>query len=167
MNPKDADKPQNASINVSYVAEKISKSNAYLGVVAGLFIFFIALFFSWTQIRSGVAASDSGSSSGWSEAGYIAAFPLLLVLYFVVQNKSLSVKLAMISGIASISLLLIDNVMNRTTWVGNQYMGVISEMAGKDVGSELGIGFWLGLCAILTVSACGLSWAVHTNNAEV
>lgn len=152
--------------NLSFLQDRITRRGAYLGVMAASGVFLVSLFFSWTQVRAGVSAADTGSRSGWAEAAYVAALPLLFVVYSVFKDRSLAVKPALVLGAAALVILMFNNVLNRTTWVGVQYMGLITQNAGRDMGSELGIGFWLGLLALVVISVCGISWAFHTSQAD-
>ena len=144
--------------NLSFLKDKISQSSAYIGILSGFIVYFVSLFFSWAEARSGLEVSDTGSSSGWDEGAYVAVLPLLYVLYLVIKDKTLSVKAPIISGALSLALLLILNVQGRTTWIHRS--GALG-WRQSDVGSDLGIGFWIGLLSLATIIVCGISWALH------
>ncbi len=147
--------------NISFVKEKISKNNAYFGVLSGFIVFFISLFFSWSQVRSGVDTSDVGSSTGWAESGYISIMPLLYILYLVIKDKKITVGRTIIMGSVSLILILVNNVSGRTTWI--QRSGIFG-VDKNNLGSDLGIGFWIGLFSLITIILCGISWAFHTED---
>ncbi len=153
---------QNFIDNISSIKTKISKKQAYLGATISIAVYLISLFFAWSQARSGVDVSDSGSSSGWSEAGYIAIAPLAYVFYKVFKDKIISVKMTIILSSVSIALLFFDNVVERSHWaVGPQYGGILAPLSGANVGSDLGFGFWIGLISMLALVICGVAWAFH------
>jgi hypothetical protein len=144
--------------HIGVLRQKISKSNAYLGVLIGTAVFVFTLFLSWSSIPTGISASDGGSVSGWSEKAYLAIIPLLFALYPVLFQKAVHLKKLLISIAIAFFLLGFDNVICRKSW--NQSGG---DWAGIDLGSTLGAGFWIGLLAMVAISACGIAWSLHTS----
>lgn len=144
--------------HLDVLKHKISKNTAYLGVLVGMGIFAFSFFLSWACVPAGQMARDGGSVTGWSEKAYLALLPLAFALYPVFLQKSVQLKNLLVNIVIAFALLGYNNVANKTTWT-NHY---------GNMGSTLDVGFWIGFVAMLTISACGIAWSLHTtDNDEV
>ncbi|MDP1977629.1 hypothetical protein [Undibacterium sp.] len=144
--------------NLDVLKHKISKNTAYLGVLVGMGIFAFSFFLSWACVPAGQMARDGGSVTGWNEKAYLALLPLAFALYPVFLQKSVQLKNLLVNIVIAFVLLGYNNVANKTTWT-NHY---------GNMGSTLDVGFWIGFVAMLTISACGIAWSLHTtDNDEV
>lgn len=132
----------------------ISRNNAYLGVAIGFSVFAFALFLPWASIPVGLIANDGGSVIGWKEGAYFAIFPFVFALYPVFLHRTVSLKNLLANIVISFALLGYNNVINRTTW-HSRY--------SENLGSDLSVGFWIGLMAIVAISVFGLAWSMHTS----
>lgn len=138
--------------HLDVLKQKISKNAAYLGVLVGIGIFAFSFFLSWACVPAGQMARDGGSVTGWNEKAYLALLPLAFALYPVFLQKSVQLKNLLANIVIAFALLGYNNVANRTTWT-NHY---------GNMGSTLDVGFWIGFVAMLTISACGIAWSLHT-----
>ena len=142
--------------NLGVLQHKINKNTAYLGVLIGFAIFAFSLFLSWANIPAGMMAKDGGASNGWSELAFLALLPLGFALYPVFLNRSVSLNSLLTNIAISFGLLGYNNIINRSAW-HNAY---------GNMGSVMGAGFWIGLLAMVAISACGISWALHTTDGD-
>ena len=142
--------------SLQILQKKISKNNAYLGVLIGFAVFAFSLFLSWANVPAGRLASDGGASSGWGEMAFLAILPLACSLYPVIRQQSVALKSLLINIAIAFALLGYNNVINRSTW----------QRYSQNWGSDLGAGFWIGLIAIIAISACGIAWSLHTAGDE-
>lgn len=149
--------------NISPLREQISKRRAYLGVAIGSLAFLLSLFLSWSEARIGTNTADTGWSSGWSESAYIAAIPLLLILFKVLLDKPIPTRVVLLIGVISFFLLLVDNVVGRSEWIYHPSFEEVLYSHGKteNRGSTLGAGFWIGFFSFLVIEISGLAWALH------
>lgn len=138
--------------HLDVLKHKISKNTAYLGVLVGMGIFAFSFFLSWACVPAGQMARDGGSVTGWNEKAYLALLPLAFALYPVFLQKSVQLKNLLVNIVIAFALLGYNNVANKTTWT-NHY---------GNMGSTLDVGFWIGFLAMLTISACGMAWSLHT-----
>ena len=135
---------------------KVSKQQAYLGVLIGFGVFAFALFLSWSSIPTGQMARDGGGSTGWSEKAYLAIFPLILALYPVFRQQAVQLKTLIINIAIAFGLLGYNNIINRSSWHNNF----------GNMGSTLDAGFWLGLLSMVAISVLGTAWALHTSTQQ-
>lgn len=142
--------------NLDVIRQKIGRSHAYLGILGGFCAYGFSLFLPWAHIPTGMLARDGGSTNGWKEMAFFAIIPLVFALYPVFIRKSVSIGNVLVNIVIAFALLGYNNVINRTSWFGGY--GTV------DMGSELGVGFWIGLASIFTVSLCGIAWALHTSH---
>ncbi|MFZ6656539.1 hypothetical protein [Undibacterium sp. TJN19] len=142
--------------HLDVLKHKISKNAAYLGVLVGMGIFAFSFFLSWACVPAGQMARDGGSVTGWNEKAYLALLPLAFALYPVFLQKSVQLKNLLANIVIAFALLGYNNVANRTTWT-NHY---------GNMGSTLDVGFWIGFVAMLTISACGIAWSLHTSDSN-
>lgn len=152
--------------NIAFLRERITVRAAYLGVVGGFALFFFSLFLAWAKARTTYDVIDSGISTGWAEAGYISAMPLLLVLYKTLKGRTINVRLAALLLAISIGLLIFTNIVSRTTWASSTQCSDGDCAWGHNFGSDLGSGFWIGLVSILVIGTCGLAWSLHKADLE-
>lgn len=138
--------------NLGVLQHKINRNTAYLGVLIGFVVFGFSLFLSWASIPAGMMATDGGATTGWRELAFLALLPLGFALYPVFFSRSVDLKNLLISIVIAFALLGYNNVINRTSW-HNAY---------GNMGSAMGAGFWIGLLAMIVISACGIAWALHT-----
>lgn len=141
--------------SLEFLKNKISKNGAFLGVVIGFAVFAFSLFLTWSSIPAGSLARDGGASSGWRELAFLAVIPLVVALYPVLLQRAVGIKMVLINIVISFILLGYNNVINRSTWING---------FGYNMGSDLGIGFLLGLIAITIISLCGIAWSLHTRS---
>jgi hypothetical protein len=142
--------------SLGVLRHKISRSNAYLGVLIGFAVFAFTLFLSWSSIPVGQQAADGGTSTGWNEKAYLALFPLALALYPVFLQRTVHLRNLLINVAISFALLGYNNVINRSTWHS-------VDNASNNFGSTLDSGFWLGLMAMVAISVFGVAWSLHTS----
>ncbi|MET3761697.1 hypothetical protein [Sphingomonas sp. UYEF23] len=156
--------------HLSFLRDKINERSSYLGVVIGTAIFTFSLFLPWSQARTTSDLEDAGYSSGWQEAGYLAMIPLIFIIYIVIRDKKISPNIVLLLSAISLIIITIANVADRSVWISKEYKNMVSESGSSwkydtgishNSGSDLGIGFWIGLIAILSIEACGMSWTLH------
>ena len=147
--------------SLSFLKDKISQKNAYLGVIVGFSAFIFSLFLSWAKAVDSSNVIDSGSSNGWDEQGYIAIIPFLFIIYKVIVNKKTSVFSVIVSLILSVIILLYDNVSNKSVWKTSGGCFVDDCVPSHNLGSALGSGFWIGFFSILLIALCSISWSFH------
>jgi hypothetical protein len=145
--------------SLGVLRQKISRNNAYLGVLIGTAVFTFALFLSWVSIRAGQLASDGGAFSGWQENAYLAILPLAYALYPIFRKQPVHLKNLLICIGLSFGLLIFNNVVFRSTWRTSA-----QRIWGGEMGSSLDTGFWLGLLAMVAISACGIAWSLHSTD---
>lgn len=158
--------------NISEIKNIISKKSAYNITLLSVILFGISLFLSWSQATSTENLRDSGISSGWSEQAYFCIIPLLFVALVIFSGKIVSIGSSVGSFVASIALLVYNNIINRTTWNETESRGTYTDYgtymeSHKDVfnvGSDLGIGFWIGLISLFALGISAIAWSVHTYN---
>lgn len=134
---------------------KISKNNAFLGVAIGFAALTFTMFLSWANIPAGQRAVDGGESTGWQEQAFWAILPLAFALYPVFLQKAVHLKNLLINVAIAFALLGFNNVLHRSTWAE-------VDSPSEVMGSALGIGFWIGLLAMIAITVCGVAWSLHT-----
>ena len=103
--------------NLRFVEEKISERAAFLGVYGALAAFAFSLFLPWASAPAGVMARDGGSSSGWSEAAFVALLPLAgLILSVASVRRPIKPATLLICVAVAFVLLGVDNVLDRSHW---------------------------------------------------
>jgi hypothetical protein len=149
---------------MDYIADRLmplkrslGKGNAYLGFLAALAVFFLALFLPWASIPVVVVGHGGISSDGWSEQAYISVLPFAgLFLNWLPNRKALKMNVFGLCILLAFALLLVDNVEHRTTWLTAPLVDAGQTAPHMIYGSSLDIGFWLALAAMVAMSLFGL-----------
>jgi hypothetical protein len=143
--------------------QSLGKANAYLGFLAALAVFFLALFLPWASIPVVVVGHGGISSDGWSEQAYLSVLPFAgLFLNRLPNRKALKMNIFGMCILLAFALLLVDNVEHRTTWLTPLMVDAGQSTPHMIYGSSLDVGFWLALAAMVAMSLFGLVSTMFT-----
>jgi hypothetical protein len=143
--------------------QSLGEGNAYLGFLAALAVFFLALFLPWASIPVVVVGHGGISADGWTEQAYISVLPFAgLFLNRLPNRKALKMNIFGLCILLSFSLLLVDNVEHRTTWLTPMLVDAGQTTPHMIYGSSLDVGFWLALAAMVAMSLFGLVSTMFT-----
>jgi len=154
--------------NISGIKRYLSPKQSYNILLGGLAVFFISLFFAWAKATSAITnLQDTGVSSGWSEKAYFDVLPFLYVASLVLRGKKLTILNALIEGAISFALLIYNNILNKSGWQETVSDPRWPSLPDRyNLGSDYGIGFWIGLLSLVALFLASIAWAAHGDASE-
>jgi len=161
--------------NISEIKKYISKKTSYNGSIFLTILYILSLFFAWCKAPSNINLNDTGVSSGWEELAYINILPLLFIVFKIIKNEKVSINKTIIASFLSLLLFIYNNVINKSVWNNtesetyrfsdNPFTAPTTVSSHTyDVGSDFGVGFWIGMVSIILIILCSISWSFHLSD---